>query len=376
MRILFTGGGSGGHFYPIIAVAQELNNLIKEKRLLGAELYYMSPSPYNAGVLFENGITYKKNYAGKVRRYFSLLNITDAFKTGLGIIQSTIEVFKLYPDVVFAKGGYASFPVLFAAKFLRIPVVIHESDSVPGRVNAWAGKFAEKIAISYSEAASYFPKDKVALTGNPVRHDLALPITAGAREFLKLEPTVPVIFVIGGSQGAKLINEILLEGLPNLVKKYQIIHQTGKNNFQEVKSTADAVLYESQNKDRYKPFDYLNELSMRMAAGASEVVVSRAGSTIFEIAAWGIPAILLPIQDSNGDHQRQNAFSYARSGAGIVIEEANLTAHILESEIDRLITHEGEREKMKVSAKNFYKPDAARLIAEEILKIGLSHEIE
>lgn len=376
MRILFTGGGSGGHFYPIIAVAQELNSLIKEKRLLGAELYYMSPSPYNAGVLFENGITYKKNYAGKMRRYFSLLNITDAFKTGIGIIQSTIEVFKLYPDVVFAKGGYASFPVLFAAKLLKIPVVIHESDSVPGRVNAWAGKFAEKIAISYSEAASYFPHDKVALTGNPVRHDLAIPITVGAFEFLKLEPNVPVIFVMGGSQGAKLINDILLEGLSNLVKKYQIIHQTGKNNFIEVKSTAEAVLFESQNKDRYKPFDYLNELAMRMAAGASQVIVSRAGSTIFEIAAWGIPAILLPIKDSNGDHQRQNAFSYARSGAAVVIEETNLTAHILESEIDRLITHEGEREKMKMSAKNFYKPDAARLIAEEILKIGLSHEVE
>jgi UDP-N-acetylglucosamine--N-acetylmuramyl-(pentapeptide) pyrophosphoryl-undecaprenol N-acetylglucosamine transferase len=376
MRILFTGGGSGGHFYPIIAVAQELNNLIKEKRLLGAELFYMSPSPYNAGVLFENGITYKKNYAGKVRRYFSLLNITDAFKTAWGIMQSTIEVFKIYPDVVFAKGGYASFPVLLAAKILRIPVVIHESDSVPGRVNAWAGKFADKIAISYSEAASFFPKDKVALTGNPVRHDLAIPITVGAYEFLKLDPSVPVIFILGGSQGAKLINDILLEDLPNLVKKYQIIHQTGKNNFVEVKSTADAVLFESPNQDRYKAFDYLNELAMRMAAGASQVVVSRAGSTIFEIAAWGIPSILLPIKDSNGDHQRQNAFSYARSGAAVVIEEANLTAHILESEIDRLITHEGEREKMKVSAKNFYKPDAARMIAEEILKIALSHEVE
>jgi UDP-N-acetylglucosamine--N-acetylmuramyl-(pentapeptide) pyrophosphoryl-undecaprenol N-acetylglucosamine transferase len=376
MRILFTGGGSGGHFYPIIAVSQELNNLVKEKRLVGAELFYMSPTPYNPGELFENGITYKKNYAGKVRRYFSLLNFTDAFKTGWGVIQSTLQVFKLYPDVVFAKGGYASFPVLYAAKLLRIPIVIHESDSVPGKVNAWAGKFATKIAISYPEAAKFFPQDRVALTGNPVRRDLAMPITTGAHEFLKLDPNVPVVFILGGSQGAKLINDIILEGLPNLVKKYQIIHQTGKNNFLEVKGTADAVLFDSEFKDRYKPFDYLNELAMRMAAGASQIVVSRAGSTIFEIAAWSIPSILLPITDSNGDHQRQNAFSYARSGAAVVIEEANLTAHILESEMDRLISHEGEREKMKIAAKNFYKPQAARLIAEEILKIALSHEVE
>ena len=375
MRILFTGGGSGGHFYPIIAVAQELNELIKEKRLIGAEMYYMSTTPYNPGVLFENGITYKKISAGKMRRYFSILNFFDAFRTGWGIISSTLQVFKLYPDVVFAKGGYPSFPVLVAAKILRIPVVIHESDSVPGRVNKWAGKFAEKIAISYPEAAKYFPQDRVALTGNPVRHDLSIPITAGAHEFLKLEPNVPVIFVLGGSLGAKLINDILLEGLSNLVKKYQVIHQTGKNNYNEVKSTAEAVLFDSPNKDRYKPFDYLNELAMRMAAGASEVVVSRAGSTVFEIAAWGIPAILLPITDSNGDHQRQNAFAYARTGAAEVIEEANLTSHILESEIDRLVSHEGEREKMKVAAKNFYKPQAGKLIAEEILKIALSHEI-
>ncbi len=376
MRILFTGGGSGGHFYPIIAVAQELNNLVKEKRLVGAELFYMSPTPYNPGELFENGITYKKNYAGKVRRYFSLLNFTDAFKTGWGVLQSTLQVFKLYPDVVFAKGGYASFPVLFAAKLLRIPIVIHESDSVPGKVNAWAGKFATKIAISYPEAARFFPQDRVALTGNPVRRDLAMPITVGANEFLKLDPKIPVVFILGGSQGAKLINDIVLEGLPNLVKKYQIIHQTGKNNFLEVKGTADAVLFDSEFKDRYKPFDYLNELAMRMAAGASQIVVSRAGSTIFEIAAWSIPSLLLPITDSNGDHQRQNAFSYARSGAAVVIEEANLTAHILESEMDRLISHEGEREKMKIAARNFYKPQAARLIAEEILKIALSHEVE
>jgi UDP-N-acetylglucosamine--N-acetylmuramyl-(pentapeptide) pyrophosphoryl-undecaprenol N-acetylglucosamine transferase len=376
MRILFTGGGSGGHFYPIIAVAQELNNLIKEKRLLDAELFYMSPTPYNPGELFENGITYKRNYAGKVRRYFSILNFFDAFKTGWGLIQSTISVFKLYPDVVFAKGGYASFPVLFAAKLLKIPVVIHESDSVPGRVNAWAGKFAEKIAISYSDAGKFFPSDKVALTGNPVRRDLATPITSGAHEYLKLDPKIPVLFVLGGSLGAKLINDTILEGLPNFVKKYQIIHQTGKNNYLEVKSTADAILFDTPEKDRYKPFDYLNELSMRMAAGASQIVISRAGSTIFEIAAWGIPAILLPITDSNGDHQRQNAFSYARSGAAEVIEEANLTSHILESEIDRLLSHEGEREKMKLAAKEFYKPQAARMIAEEILKIALSHEIQ
>jgi UDP-N-acetylglucosamine--N-acetylmuramyl-(pentapeptide) pyrophosphoryl-undecaprenol N-acetylglucosamine transferase len=375
MRILFTGGGTGGHFYPIIAVAEELNSIIKEKHLLGAELFFMAPHPYNAGVLFEHGITYKKNNAGKLRRYFSVLNFFDLFKTGWGVLQSIIEVYKLYPDVVFAKGGYASFPVLLAAKILRIPVVIHESDSTPGRVNAWAGKFAEKIAISYPEAAKYFPADKVALTGNPVRKEVTVPITEGAREFLKLENNIPVIFILGGSQGARILNETILEDLGNLVSKYEVIHQTGKNNFEEVKATAEAVLFDSKNKNRYKPYDYLNELAMRMAAGVSDVVISRAGSTIFEIAAWGVPSIIIPIPEEISHDQRKNAFAYARTGAAEVIEEGNLTAHILQSEITRIISNQEDKEKMKAAAKAFYKPDAGKIIAEEILKIALSHEI-
>lgn len=376
MRILFSGGGTGGHFYPIISIIEELNELVKEKKLLKPDLIYMAPTPYDPGKLFENGVTYKKNHAGKLRRYFSIQNFFDLFKTGWGIVVSVYQIYKLYPDVVFGKGGYASFPALFAAKILGIPVVIHESDTVPGRVNMWAGKFAAKIAVSYAEASKYFPQGKVAHTGNPVRKDITMPITAGAREFLQLEKDVPVVLILGGSQGAQIINDTILEALPNLLKECQVIHQVGKNNIAEVKATAEAVLFDSPLKDRYKPFDYLNPLALRMAAGVASVVVSRAGSTIFEIASWGAPAILIPITNSNGDHQRQNAFNYARAGGCVVIEESNLTDNILISEIQRLIEHPEEREKMKVAASRFYKPQAARLVAEEILKIALSHEIE
>lgn len=376
MRILFTGGGSGGHFYPIIAIAEEVTALVKEKRLLAPELFYMSDTPYNEGLLYEHGITYKHTAAGKLRRYFSILNFFDLFRTAWGVFTSVIQVWKLYPDVVFGKGGYASFPALFAAKILRIPVVIHESDTSPGRVNKWAGKFAARIALSFAEAAKHFPEGKVAVTGNPVRKDIASPITEGAREFLKLEPDIPVVFILGGSQGAEVINDAVIEGLAKLVEKFEIIHQVGPRNIEEAQSTARAVLRDSPYKNRYKPFDYLNPLAMRMAAGVASVVVSRAGSTIFEVASWGIPAIIIPITDSNGDHQRQNAFAYARAGAGEVIEEANLTANLLAAEIERLATNEKVRAEMKEGAKRFYKPDAARLVAEEIVKIALSHEID
>src|SRR3989344_4120364 len=190
MRILFTGGGSGGHFYPIISIAEELNNLAKEKRLLELELFYMSPTPYNPGILFENGIIYKKNGAGKLRRSKSVWilvpNFFDLFKTGWGIFTSLYMVYKLYHDVIFGKGGYASFPVLVAARLFRIPVVIHESDTLPGRVNLWAGQFVRIVAVSYKEAANYFPSDAVAHTGQPVRIEVALLITSGALEFFQI----------------------------------------------------------------------------------------------------------------------------------------------------------------------------------------------
>jgi len=376
MRILFTGGGTGGHFYPIVSIAEELNRLTKEKKLLELELYFMSPSPYNSGVLFENNITYKKNSAGKLRRYFSILNFFDFFKTGWGILVSLLQVYRLYPDVIFGKGGYASFPVLVAARLLRIPVVIHESDTVPGRVNLWAGKFAKRVAVSYKEAAKYFPAGVVAYTSQPIRKEIAEPITSGAREFLKIEENVPVILVLGGSQGAQKINDVLLAGLKNLVGKYVIIHQTGKNNIVEVKATAEVILSDSPHKDRYKAFDYLNNLALRMAAGVSSIVISRAGSSIFEIAAWGLPSIIIPINERISRDQHSNAFAYARAGACVVIEENNLTFNILASEIERLLTNDTEREKMKTAAKAFYKPDATHLVAEEILKIALEHEIE
>src|SRR6185503_13157636 len=139
MKILFTSGGSGGHFYPLIAVAEAVNDLVREKKLLEPTLYYAAPDPYDKELLLANNIQFVPTAAGKLRRYFSLLNVIDLFKTGWGILGSMLRTFFIYPDVVFGKGGYASFPMLLAARVFRIPVVIHESDSVPGAVNKWAG---------------------------------------------------------------------------------------------------------------------------------------------------------------------------------------------------------------------------------------------
>lgn len=373
MKILFTGGGTGGHFYPIIAVANAVRQRVTDRKIIPPQLYYMAPSKYNPRAVFDSEMQFLQVPAGKMRRYFSILNFLDIFKTIYGCIWALLQMYRIFPDVVFGKGGYASFPALFAAKILRIPVIIHESDSKPGRVNLWAGKFAKKIAISYPEASKYFKQDRVALTGNPIRQEIAEPLSNGAIEFLKLENNIPTILVLGGSQGSKMINDIIIESAPELLNRYQIIHQTGKNNFEETKNTMSVVLANHPYSYRYHPYDFLNELALRMSAGTSEIVVSRAGSTIFEIAAWGLPSIIIPLPNTISHDQTANAFAYAKSGASVVIEENNLSSHVLIEEIDRIITSPTINQKMREKAKAFSRLDSANVIADAILNTALEH---
>ncbi len=377
MKIILTGGGTGGHFYPIIAVAEKINEIAKEHRLLKPELFYISTDPYDENLLFENSITFYKVSAGKIRRKKSveniILNFFDLFKTLSGVLSSIWRVFVIYPDVVFGKGGYASFPVLFAARLLMIPVVIHESDSKPGKVNSWAGKFAKKVAISYPDAVSYFKKEITAYTGNPIRKAIQEKQVLGSHEFFDFDKNIPTVFIIGGSLGSRFINEAIMDSLGELVERYQVIHQTGEKNYPVILETSKVILNGNKNKERYKAFPYMNDLALRMASGASDIIISRAGSAIFEIASWGRASIIIPIPEDTSHDQRSNAYSYARSGACSVIEERNLYPGLLVSEIDRILQRD-TKEKMEQSALGFARKDSAHLIAEEIIKIGLEHE--
>ena len=374
MKILFTGGGTGGHFYPIIAVAEAVTRITDERKIANVSLHYFSNDPYDREALFNNRITYGYTPAGKLRIYFSLRNILDIFTMGFGVLVALWKVFNLYPDVVFAKGGFGSFPTLMAARILGIPVIIHESDSAPGRVTRWAGKFARYIGLSYAECATYFPAGKTARVGQPVRSEIEHVTTTGVFEFLELESNIPVLFIIGGSSGAQIINNCILEALPHLIEKYQIIHQTGKANHDGVLQASQVILENNELQGRYKPIAFLSPLQMRMAGGAADLVISRAGSGIFEIASWGKPAVIIPISSSNNDHQRKNAYNYARANAGTVIEESNLTPSVLHAEVNRIIEDPVLTMQMQQAAKAFYVPHAADKIAEKIIEIGLSHE--
>lgn len=378
MRIVLTGGGTGGHFYPLIAIAQAIEDVCAEKTLIEPELYYVGPAPFDRAALAEHDIIYKPSPAGSMRSYSALLSVLGFFSTGFGIIRSTWQLFKLYPDVVFSTGGYAAFPTLYAARILTIPVVIYDADATPGKVSLWSAKFARWIAVAHPDAGGKFPqkiRDRIARVGHPIRKEIEGFAREGGYEFLKLDPSVPTIFFLGGSQGAKAINEVLMDALPDLLTHYNVVHQAGAANLDEVTKLSSVVLKDSRFTQRYKVFGLLNTLAIRMTAGISSLVVSRAGSgAIFEIASWNIPAILVPIPPDVSHDQTENAFSYARAGGAVVISQSNLTPHLLVAEIDRLMADEPKRKTMAEAAKQFSRPQAARKIAEILLETGIAHE--
>ena len=375
MKIVLAGGGTGGHFYPLIAVAEELNKIIDENNIANAKLYFLSSKEFDPAILYENRITYRKVTAGKLRRSFSPQTIIDLFRAGIGLFQAFWVVFSIFPDVVFTKGGFAAFPTVLAARLLRIPVIVHESDSIPGRVNIWSAKFAKAVAVSYKQAADLFPPDTPVIhTGQPVRNGLHETITEGSHEFLGLERDVPTIMILGGSQGAQKLNSVILDSLDRLLEKFQIIHQVGDAHYEDIKKMVEGNLADNVNRYRYHPFAFLNTLEMKMAAGVTNLVITRAGSTLFEVAEWELPSIVIPYPYAHKNHQTENAYNYARAGAGIVIEENNLSDDLLISEIHHILDNEEMRQKLISGARDFRSRKAEKLIAEEIAATALKHE--
>lgn len=374
MRILFTGGGTGGHFFPILAVARELKRIAEEEKILDLELFYMGPASFEKDLLKKEEIILIKIPSGKLRRYFSFLNLLDFFKLAVGIPRAIWNMFLIMPDVIFSKGGYGAFPALVAARLFGIPVIIHDSDAVPGKVSLFSAKFAKRIGIAFVGAEKFFPKDKTALVGVPIRKWILGGNSKEARENLSIFTNLPILGIIGASQGSQKINEIILEILEDLTSEFEVIHQTGAQNLENVKAEAKIILKSGHIK-RYHPFGFLDEFQIRDFYAASDLIISRASaSSIFEIAAWQKPSILIPLKSAAQDHQRKNAYEYAAEGAAVVIEEDNLSPHILLAEIKKIAKNTEVRKKMSQSAKKFSRLDSAEIIAREIIKLGFHEE--
>ncbi|MDQ5962677.1 MAG: UDP-N-acetylglucosamine--N-acetylmuramyl-(pentapeptide) pyrophosphoryl-undecaprenol [Patescibacteria group bacterium] len=367
MKIVVTGAG-GGHFYPLMAVVERVRKEVFIQKLISPDIYFFSDKPYDEKILFELQVKFVQTPAGKLHLYPSLETFTGFFKTLYGSVVAIFKLYNLYPDVVFAKGGYASFPTLLAARLLSIPVIIHESDTVSGRTTTWAGKFASRVAISYPEAAEYFDKTKTALTGQPIR-DKLIP----EEKFTRTYPTRerPVLLILGGSQGSQRINNVILEAVPELLKRYDIVHQTGDLNTEDVKKVMGEKLKDHEFKDHYFAEGFID---LSLFYPKADFVITRAGSAMFEMALWRLPILVIPIPRSISRDQTSNAYAFASRGLASVLEEENLQESILVKQIDLILKDKNKYEQM-VSHMGVFDNSrtAAITIARELIRVCLSH---
>ncbi|MEI6479709.1 MAG: UDP-N-acetylglucosamine--N-acetylmuramyl-(pentapeptide) pyrophosphoryl-undecaprenol N-acetylglucosamine transferase [bacterium] len=369
-RVAFVGGGTGGHLYPLLAVADELQATSNNLRLS-----YFGPRNSMMDEFERRNISIHNIAPSKLRRYFDIQNIIDIPKFFFGILQALVKLYFEMPDVIFSKGGPGALPVIIAAKWYMIPIVIHESDAVPGLTNRISAKFAKRVLLSFEESAQYFSAKKARVVGNPVRRELTgdMGDMPAIKRGMQLDPNKINILVLGGSQGSTRINLFILESLPTFLTDMQITHQTGDLNFDEIQSQASSILMglDSATRAHYHPFPYFAQNRMREALGSADIVISRAGSgAIFEIAALGRPSILIPLSDSANDHQKENAYSYSKTGAAQVVEESNLTTNLVLSLIHSMLKDENKIKSIEMAAKNFFKPRAAQDISDEILRLA------
>jgi len=369
MKILFTGGGSGGHIFPLIAITRELKKISLEKDIT---LTYIGPKdPFGGLLLSQEGMKVKSIFAGKIRRYLTPISIIQNFidlgiKFPLGILQAFFHIFFSAPDLIFSKGGYGSLPVVLAGWILRIPVFLHESDFSPGLANRIAGRFSSPIFISFPRTG-YFPRRKVIFVGNPVRKEILGGQKEQAKDLFRLTGDKPVLLIFGGSQGARKINDTILAILADLLENFEVIHQAGESNSKQVLAEAKVVVPKEKLR-YYHIFPFLREKELMNAYSISDLIVSRAGSgSIFEIAYLGKPSILVPLPTAAQGHQVKNAYFYAESEACVVIEETNLTPHFFLERLKYLISRPQELEKMRRAAKKFSKPEAGNIIAKYMM---------
>ncbi|MEK7125245.1 MAG: UDP-N-acetylglucosamine--N-acetylmuramyl-(pentapeptide) pyrophosphoryl-undecaprenol N-acetylglucosamine transferase [Patescibacteria group bacterium] len=370
-RVLLVGGGSGGHAFPLVAVAQSLRAM-GQARGVNAELLLFGQKGFLNTAAREHHIAFKNILAPKFRRYFSLLNLWDLVKAPFALAQSLWHIFWFMPDVVFSKGGYDSVMPVFVAWLYRIPVFVHESDIVPGFANRISAAFARLVFISFAGTARHFPGKTTMLVGNPVRKDLLTGDIVAALEYFKLRPGIRTILVLGGSQGAQEINTIMVASLVMLTNSYQVIHQCGTSQYGVVKSQTDQLIHDGKAsfgpglQDRYRLFSFLDAKELTLAYTLADMVISRAGAgSLSEIAVLGKPAIVVPIAESAGNHQLLNAQEFAKFG-GIVVEGANMTPHILINQIQALF-EPTRYAAVSQRIREFAKPQAADMIAQTLL---------
>ncbi len=320
-KIVLTGGGTAGHVTPNIA-------LIPKLRELGYEIYYIgSYDGIEKKLIADFDIPYYGIATGKFRRYFDPKNFSDPFRVLKGFLEARKYLKQIEPDTLFSKGGFVSVPVVRAAASLGVPCIIHESDMTPGLANKLCIPVAEKICCNFPETVPMLPEGKAALTGSPIREELAKGNKIAAYDLCKFTSNKPVIMVIGGSLGAEAINKAVRDALPKLLEDFQVVHICGKDK-------VDNLMLNIQG---YKQFEYV-KTELKDIFAMADLVISRAGAnSICELLALKKPNLLIPLptHSSRGD-QILNAKSFEAQGFSLVIDEDYLTENLLVEKVHEL----------------------------------------
>lgn len=377
MRIVVSGGGTAGHIAPILAVLDELKQLDKNLEVL----FIGSGGSMEQKVLAGAGIEYARIPAGKFRRYGRSFyeaaidartnwhNFKDLFKFNGGVFRAYQLVRKYKPDVVFVKGSYVGLPVGLAAKWLKIPLVLHDSDTVLGMTNKVLSRSAQTVATGFPvEFYKEYGLHNLVFTGNPLRRSAIVGNPQTARTSFTISDQKPIILIFGGSLGSHNINTVVFDNLAHFTKLYTLIHVVGENQIERARFLASRL--EPELKESYKPYSFLNS-EMGLAYSIADVVVARGGAnSLAELAHWAKPAIIVPLPTAANNEQMKNTQYLARAGAVRLLPEKDLTGIRLLNELEKLFSQPADMRYLAATIHKYAKPHAARELAHIIFTAG------
>jgi len=363
MRIILTGGGTGGHIYPALALAKQ----IKEHHEDAEILYIGSDKGLEATIVPKAGISFESIEISGFKRSLSVENLKTIYRFFKAVKRSKSLIQRFSADAVIGTGGYVCGPVVYAASKLGIPTLIHEQNVIPGLTNKFLSRYVSRIAVSFSGSSQFFPTDKVVVTGNPRATEVVKADPVKGRASLSIDKGKRLVLVVGGSRGARAINEAFMAAIPELEKQANthFVYVTGDVHYDNVKKVLEKQERVPKNISVH-PFIY----NMPEVLAATELIINRAGASFLaEITSLGIPSILIPSPYVTNNHQEKNARWLEEHGAAVVLLEKELTASSLAVEIGNIINDRERLMSMKNSARQLGEPLAADKVYEEIIKI-------
>ncbi len=371
MRVLISGGGTGGHVYPALAVALHL-----QQHYDVDILYLGSDDGLETRLVPAAGLRFKTIKAGKLQRFISWRTMTGVARVPIGMAQAVGIVRAFRPDVAFTSGGYVAVPAGVAARLTGTPLLMHQQDVPPNLSNKLLAPLATRISVAFADSLHYFPIQKTLQLGNPIRQailDVRDVLPQQARTNVGLAPDVPLVLVTGGSQGARHLNQTVCHALPELLQQCQVLHISGSNLFNETRELSNQTLADvaSETRQRYRVVPYMDE-EMPLALQAADLVLCRSGASVLsELAVLGKPSILVPLPPALGSSpQEANAEMFKREHAAEVILNDLLKPEAMIERATYILSQPARLEEMSKAARHLAKPDATQDIVGTIVSIA------